>query len=90
MYGEEVIEMLELIIFVSIVLICAALTFNSSMRSGGRTRITRPTEETATGMGGARAMDYSYVDRSGKAFPVGLKRERSEKPSFKEPRRKKR
>ncbi len=82
--------MLELIAIVFLILICAAFSYNSTMRAGGRTRITRPTEETATGMGGVRAMDYSYVDPTGKGFPVGLKRERSEKPSFKEPRRKNR
>ena len=83
-------KMIELIVIGFLVLICAGLSYNSSMRAGGRTRITRPTEETATGMGGVRARDYSYVDRTGKGFPVGLKRERSEKPSFKEPRRKNR
>ena len=80
--------MIELIAIAFVILICASFSYSSSMRAGGRTRITRPTEETATGMGGARAGDYSYVDRTGKAFPVGLKRERSEKSSFKEPRRK--
>lgn len=87
---ENVYEMIELILFVFLLLICVGFSFNSSKRAGGRTRITRPTEESATGMGGVRARDYSYVDRSGKGFPVGLKRERSEKRSFKEPRKKNR
>jgi hypothetical protein len=82
--------MIELIIMVFALLICASFGYSSMMRSGGRTRITRPTEDSAVGMGGVRARDYSYVDRAGRGFPVGLKRERSEKPSFKEPRRRKR
>lgn len=81
-------EMLEWIIVGVVVLVCAGLTFSGSQRTSGRTRITRPTKETATGMGGARAMDFSYVDRTGKGFPVGLKRGRTERRSFKEPRRK--
>ncbi|MHA1951308.1 MAG: hypothetical protein ACXAAO_10155 [Candidatus Thorarchaeota archaeon] len=82
--------MLELIAMVFLLLICASFGYTGMMRSGGRTRITRPTEESAVGMGGARARDYSYVDRTGKGFPVGLKQQRGEKPSFKEPRRKNR
>jgi hypothetical protein len=81
--------MLELIALAFLILICAAFGYNGSMRAGGRTRVTRPTEESAVGMGGGCARDFSYIDRTGKGFPVGLKRKRSEKRSYKEPRRKK-
>lgn len=80
--------MIELIIMAFVILICASFAYSGSMRASGRTRVTRPREDSAVGMGGVRARDFSYVDRTGKGFPVGLKRERSEKPSFKEPRRK--
>ena len=80
--------MLEWLVFGFVVLLCAGLSFSGNQRASGRTRITRPTEESAVGMGGLRARDYSYVDRTGKGFPVGLKRERTEKRSLKEPRRK--
>ena len=82
--------MIELIVMVFAILICASFGYSGMMRSGGRTRVTRPTEESAVGMGGVRARDFSYVDRTGKGFPVGLRRERGERPSFKEPRRKSR
>jgi len=82
--------MIELIAIGFIILICAAFGYSGSMRAGGRTRITRPTEDSAVGMGGVRARDYSYVDRTGKGFPVGLGSTSagSGRPSHKEPRRK--
>lgn len=79
--------MLELLLLGFLIVICAAFSFSGSKRAGGRTRTTRPTEESAVGMGGVRARDYSYVSR-GKGFPVGLKKDRTGTRSFKEPRKK--
>ena len=70
--------------------ICAGLTYNRKGRAGGTTIITRPTSDSAVGMGGARGYDFSYVDRQGRAFPVSLRRERERTDTFKEPRKKKR
>ena len=80
-------ELAMLCIFVLFIVLCAGLTYDRTGRSGGKTRITRPLDKSATGMGGARAYDYSYVDRLGKGFPVGLRRERKRTDTFKEPRR---
>ena len=80
--------MLEIFIIGFGLVLCAACSYSGSKRSSGRIRITRPTEESAVGMGGVRARDFSYVDRMGRGFPVGLKQDRTEHSSFKEPRRK--
>ena len=80
--------MIEMILFLGVIMLCAGLTYRRG-RAGGTTNITRPTSDTAVGMGGARAYDYSHVDRLGRAFPVSLRRERVRTDTFKEPRRKK-
>jgi len=76
-----------LCIFVLLMVICAGLTYRRG-RAGGTTNITRPTSDSAIGMGGVRGYDYSHVDRQGRVFPVSLRRERVRTNTFKEPRRK--
>lgn len=84
-----VFELAMLCIFVLFIVLCAGLTYDRTGRAGGKTRITRPSDKSATGMGGIRAYDYSYVDKRGKGFPVSLRQERKRTATFKEPRRKK-
>ena len=77
-----------LCIFVLLIVICAGLNYKKG-RASGTTNITRPTSDSAVGMGGTRGYDFSYVDKLGRAFPVSLRRERKRIDTFKEPRRRK-
>jgi len=81
-------DLVILCILVLLIVLCAGLSYKKG-RAGGTTNITRPTSDSAVGMGGARGYDYSHVDRLGRAFPVSLRRERKRTDTFKEPRRKK-
>ncbi len=73
------LEVIGFIVAFSLLMLCAACSFGRSPGSG-RVRITRPTEKSVVGMGGARGYDYSYGGQSSfggsKSFPVGLRSER--------------
>ena len=73
--------MLVIIAFVivfTVFMFCAACSFGRSP-SSGKTTITRPTDKSVDGFGGARGHDYSYspgIRGAKHPFPVGLRVER--------------
>jgi len=76
--------MIELALLALVIVFCAGITYGRG-RPSGKTTVTRPSEKNVDGMGGIRSYDYSHVNR-GKAFPVGLRKERKRTATFKEPR----
>lgn len=81
------IDLVILCIVVLLIVLCAGLNYKKG-RASGTINITRPTSDSAVGMGGARGYDFSHVDKLGRGFPVSLRRERKRTDTFKEPRRK--
>ena len=73
------IEIIIFVVFIVGIFLLAACSFGGAPQSG-RIRVTRPTEKSSEGMGGARGYDYSYSGQSAmggnRPFPVGLRVER--------------
>ncbi len=81
--------MIELIIVVFVVLLCAGLSYGKGP-SSGRVTVTKPSSRKVDGFGGAKAYDYSYtsvIKDSRGPFPVGLRLERKKTETWREAER---